>query len=76
MEAVRAHFRPELLNRIDEIVIFHALGLEQIQHIVDIQLRGLRKRLTERKMSLELTPAAATEIARAGFRDEQGTVHG
>jgi ATP-dependent Clp protease ATP-binding subunit ClpB len=67
MEAVRAHFRPELLNRIDEIVIFHALGLEQIQHIVDIQLRGLRKRLAERKMSLELTPAAATEIARAGF---------
>jgi ATP-dependent Clp protease ATP-binding subunit ClpB len=67
MEAVRGHFRPELLNRIDEIVIFHALGLEQIQHIVDIQLRGLRKRLAERKMSLELSPEAATEIARAGF---------
>ena len=67
MDAVRTHFRPELLNRIDEIVIFHALGLEQIQRIVEIQLRGLRKRLEERKMSLDLTPAAAQEIARAGF---------
>ena len=42
MDAVRTHFRPELINRIDEIVIFHALGLEQIQRIVEIQLRGLR----------------------------------
>jgi ATP-dependent Clp protease ATP-binding subunit ClpB len=67
MEAVRTHFRPELLNRIDEIVIFHALGLEQIQRIVEIQLRGLRQRLAERKMGLELTPAAAAEVARAGF---------
>jgi ATP-dependent Clp protease ATP-binding subunit ClpB len=67
MEAVRTHFRPELLNRIDEVVIFHALGLEQIQRIVDIQLRGVRQRLAERKMSLELTPEAAAEIARAGF---------
>jgi ATP-dependent Clp protease ATP-binding subunit ClpB len=67
MEAVRTHFRPELLNRIDEIVIFHALGLEQIQRIVDIQLRGVRQRLAERKMSLDLTPDAAAEIARAGF---------
>jgi ATP-dependent Clp protease ATP-binding subunit ClpB len=67
MEAVRTHFRPELLNRIDEVVIFHALGIDQIQRIVEIQLGGLRQRLTERKMSLELTPAAAAELARAGF---------
>ncbi|MBV8714173.1 MAG: ATP-dependent chaperone ClpB [Chloroflexi bacterium] len=67
MEAVRSHFRPELLNRIDEVVIFHALGLEQIARIVDIQLRGLRQRLEERKMHLELTDAAAAELARAGF---------
>jgi ATP-dependent Clp protease ATP-binding subunit ClpB len=67
MDAVRTHFRPELVNRIDEIVIFHALGLEQIQRIVEIQLRGLRERLAERKMSLELTPAAEAELARAGF---------
>jgi ATP-dependent Clp protease ATP-binding subunit ClpB len=67
MDAVRTHFRPELINRIDEIVIFHALGLEEIQRIVEIQLRGLRARLAERKMTLELTPAAVQELARAGF---------
>ena len=67
MEAVRTHFRPELLNRIDEIVIFHTLGLEQIQRIVEIQLSGLRKRLADRKMTLQLTPEAASEIAREGF---------
>jgi ATP-dependent Clp protease ATP-binding subunit ClpB len=67
MEAVRSHFRPELLNRIDEVVIFHALGIEDIARIVEIQLRGLRARLADRKMSLELSPAAAAEIARAGF---------
>src|ERR1700730_12693268 len=67
MDAVRTHFRPELINRIDEIVIFHALGLEQIQRIVEIQLRGLRQRLAERKMTLELTPAAEQELARSGF---------
>jgi ATP-dependent Clp protease ATP-binding subunit ClpB len=67
MDAVRTHFRPELVNRIDEIVIFHALGIEQIEKIVDIQLRGLRQRLADRKISLELTLAAAQEIARAGF---------
>jgi len=67
MEAVRTHFRPELLNRIDKVVIFHALGIEDIARIVDIQLRGLRARLADRKMSLDLTPAAAAEIARAGF---------
>src|SRR4029450_3150584 len=67
MEAVRSHFRPELINRIDEIVIFQSLGLAQIQHIVEIQLGGLRKRLAERKIALELTPAAEQELARAGF---------
>ncbi|HYW87523.1 MAG TPA: ATP-dependent chaperone ClpB, partial [Chloroflexota bacterium] len=67
MDAVRSHFRPELINRIDEIVIFQSLGLDQIQKIVEIQLRGLRKRLAERKMSLQLTPAAEQELARAGF---------
>jgi ATP-dependent Clp protease ATP-binding subunit ClpB len=67
MDAVRTHFRPELINRIDEIVIFHALGLEQIQRIVEIQLRGLRARLAERKIKLELTPEAEQELARAGF---------
>ncbi|MDQ3812251.1 MAG: AAA family ATPase, partial [Chloroflexota bacterium] len=67
MDAVRTHFRPELINRIDEIVIFQALGLEQIQRIVEIQLRGLRARLAERKMHLELTPGAQELLAREGF---------
>jgi len=67
MDAVRTHFRPELINRIDEIVIFGALSLEQIQRIVEIQLRALRQRLAERKMTLELTLGAEEELARAGF---------
>jgi ATP-dependent Clp protease ATP-binding subunit ClpB len=67
MEAVRAHFRPELLNRIDEIVIFQPLGLNQIKEIVEIQLGGLRNRLAERKISLELTEPAAELLAREGF---------
>jgi ATP-dependent Clp protease ATP-binding subunit ClpB len=66
-EALRQHFRPELLNRIDEVVVFRGLGMEQIKQIVDIQLRGLRKRLADRKIMLELTPAAAQELAREGF---------
>jgi ATP-dependent Clp protease ATP-binding subunit ClpB len=67
MEAVRAHFRPELLNRIDEIVIFRPLGMEQIQQIVEIQLRGLRDRLAERNIGLQLTPEAKEYLAREGF---------
>jgi ATP-dependent Clp protease ATP-binding subunit ClpB len=72
LDAVRTHFRPELINRIDEIVIFHSLSLEHIQRIVQIQLGGLRRRLAERKMSLELTPAAEAELARAGFDPTYG----
>jgi ATP-dependent Clp protease ATP-binding subunit ClpB len=67
IDAVRQHFRPELLNRIDEIAIFHPLGMEQIERIVEIQLRGLRKRLEDRKMSLELTEHANEVLARQGF---------
>ncbi|MCC7372960.1 MAG: ATP-dependent chaperone ClpB [Chloroflexi bacterium] len=67
MEAVREHFRPELLNRIDEVVIFRSLGIEQIGQIVAIQLGSLRKRLAERKMGLELTPAANELLAREGY---------
>jgi ATP-dependent Clp protease ATP-binding subunit ClpB len=67
MEAVRAHFRPELLNRIDEIVIFRPLGLEHIKQIVEIQLAGLRKRLADRKITLELTEPAKEFLAREGF---------
>jgi ATP-dependent Clp protease ATP-binding subunit ClpB len=67
MEAVRAHFRPELLNRIDEVVIFEALGREQIKHIVDIQIRGVRGRLAERKIELRLTDSVKEFLAVEGF---------
>ncbi|MEA2511872.1 MAG: ATP-dependent Clp protease ATP-binding subunit ClpB, partial [Thermomicrobiales bacterium] len=67
MDAVRGHFRPELINRIDEIVIFRPLGMEQIERIVEIQLGGLRARLAERHMELALTEAAKEYLAREGF---------
>jgi ATP-dependent Clp protease ATP-binding subunit ClpB len=67
MDDVRSHFRPELINRIDEIVIFRPLGMEQIQQIVEIQLRSLRGRLADRNITLELTPAAKEFLAREGF---------
>jgi ATP-dependent Clp protease ATP-binding subunit ClpB len=67
MDAVREHFRPELLNRIDEVVIFNALGREEIKAIVDIQLAGVRARLEERKIKLELTDAARELLALEGF---------
>jgi len=67
MEALRRTFRPEFLNRIDEIVTFHSLGREQITQIVDIQLRDLQKRLAERKLTLELTPEAKAQLAERGY---------
>jgi ATP-dependent Clp protease ATP-binding subunit ClpB len=66
-EALRAQFRPEFLNRIDEIVIFNSLDLERIKEIVDIQLRRLKALLAGRKMEIELTDAAREMIAREGF---------
>ncbi|HJX21933.1 MAG TPA: AAA family ATPase, partial [Steroidobacteraceae bacterium] len=66
-EAVRTHFRPELLNRIDEVVIFRPLGKGEIKQIVDIQLRALLKRLEERNITIELTDAAKELVAREGF---------
>jgi len=66
-EALRAQFRPEFLNRIDEIVIFNSLDIERIKEIVDIQLGRLRALLAERKMGIELTDAAKEMIAREGF---------
>jgi len=67
MEALRAQFRPEFLNRIDEIVIFNSLSLDEIKLIVDIQLTRLQKLLADRKIGLELTDAAKEMIAREGF---------
>jgi ATP-dependent Clp protease ATP-binding subunit ClpB len=67
MEALRLTFRPEFLNRIDEIVTFHSLGRGEIAKIVDIQLGDLRRRLEERKISIELTQGARERLAEMGF---------
>jgi ATP-dependent Clp protease ATP-binding subunit ClpB len=67
LDALRAHFKPEFLNRVDEVIIFHALTLENIKQIVEIQLRNLRKRLAERKISLVLTDQAKEFLAKEGF---------
>jgi ATP-dependent Clp protease ATP-binding subunit ClpB len=64
---VRAHFRPEFLNRIDEIVIFDRLAPEQLRDIVDIQLDRLRERLAERDLTLEVTDAAMDRLAELGY---------
>jgi ATP-dependent Clp protease ATP-binding subunit ClpB len=67
MDALRDHFRPEFLNRIDEIIFFHALGREHLKRIVDIQIAGLLKRLAERKIHVELTDKAKEQIVRDGY---------
>jgi ATP-dependent Clp protease ATP-binding subunit ClpB len=66
-EMVRAHFRPEFLNRLDDIIIFHALTLDQIEQIVDIQLRALNKVIADKDLHVEVTPEAKTRLAREGF---------
>ncbi|GAB95279.1 ATP-dependent Clp protease ATP-binding subunit ClpB [Kineosphaera limosa] len=65
--ALRAHFRPEFLNRIDEIILFRPLSQGQIERIVDLMLDDLRERLADRRMTLEVTPAAEEFIAEEGF---------
>jgi ATP-dependent Clp protease ATP-binding subunit ClpB len=67
MEVVGQHFRPEFINRVDEVVVFHPLGREQIRSIVDIQVGFLRKRLADRDMYLELDDAARDLLGEAGF---------
>ncbi|MBH9578758.1 ATP-dependent chaperone ClpB [Inhella proteolytica] len=67
MHEVKAHFRPEFLNRIDETVVFHALGQEHIKSIARIQLRHLEQRLAQQEMKLEVSEAALDELAKVGF---------
>jgi ATP-dependent Clp protease ATP-binding subunit ClpB len=67
MDALRKTFRPEFLNRIDEIVTFKSLGQEEIYRIVDIQLRDLKKRLADRKITLDLTDEARKSLAERGY---------
>jgi ATP-dependent Clp protease ATP-binding subunit ClpB len=64
---LRAHFRPEFLNRVDEIVVFHALGHEHLTKIVEIQLERLRARLMERRITLTVTPDALQNLGRRGY---------
>jgi ATP-dependent Clp protease ATP-binding subunit ClpB len=66
-EALRQHFRPEFINRVDEIIFFHSLGMEHLKQIVDIQIRGLLKRLEERKIRVELTDTARRLLVSEGF---------
>jgi ATP-dependent Clp protease ATP-binding subunit ClpB len=64
---LRAHFRPEFLNRVDEIVLFKPLTLEEIEYIVDLQIADLAKRLADRRLTLDLTEPARLLIARHGY---------
>ncbi|MET0046773.1 MAG: ATP-dependent chaperone ClpB [Sedimenticola sp.] len=67
MEIVGGHFRPEFINRVDEIVVFHPLGREQIRAITDIQVGYLRQRLAENDIGLEVSEAALDQLGEAGF---------
>jgi len=67
MAEVKTHFRPEFINRIDEIVVFHALGEDNIKSIARIQLGVLKQRLAKMDYELEVSDAALTELSKAGF---------
>jgi len=71
-DALRGHFRPEFLNRVDEIIFFHALGRAHITRILDIQIAGLTKRLAERKIRVQLTDAARELLVREGYDPAYG----
>jgi ATP-dependent Clp protease ATP-binding subunit ClpB len=72
LDALRADFKPEFLNRIDEIIFFHPLGREHMKQIIEIQLAGLVKRLAERKMHVELTDRAKEYLVREGYDPAYG----
>jgi ATP-dependent Clp protease ATP-binding subunit ClpB len=67
LEALRRHFRPEFLNRVDEVVVFRALTEAELEKIVEIQLEGLQRRLAERRITLEVAKEAKAYLARAGY---------
>ena len=72
MGVLREHFRPEFLNRIDDVVVFHPLGEEQLTHIIDLRLADLEKMLADRKIGITLTPAARKAIFKAGYDKAYG----
>jgi ATP-dependent Clp protease ATP-binding subunit ClpB len=71
-EAMRDVFRPEFLNRIDEIIVFHALSKEQLAEVIELQLAQLRRRLAERGLTVELTDAAKEQLVEAGWDPTYG----
>ena len=72
MDAVKAHFKPEFLNRIDELIIFRSLGLAQIKAIVEIQVKKLEQRLSEKRIQLKMTEKAKEWLAKEGFDPAYG----
>jgi len=72
LDELRAHFRPEFLNRVDETVVFHALNKEELGEIVEIQLGRLRERLAARRITLVLDPAARAHLAGVGYEPAYG----
>jgi ATP-dependent Clp protease ATP-binding subunit ClpB len=71
-DALRQHFRPEFINRIDEVIFFHALSETDIAQVIDIQIRGLLKRLEDRKIHVTLTDAAKRALVREGYDPTYG----
>jgi ATP-dependent Clp protease ATP-binding subunit ClpB len=67
LDRVREFFRPEFINRLDDIIVFRSLGVNEIKEIVQIQLRQLAGRLADRRIELELSDAASLQIATAGY---------
>jgi ATP-dependent Clp protease ATP-binding subunit ClpB len=72
LDALRAHFPPEFLNRVDDVIVFHPLGREHLARIIDIQLAGLTRRLEERKIHVELTDAAKQQLVAEGYDPTYG----
>jgi ATP-dependent Clp protease ATP-binding subunit ClpB len=72
MQALRKHFRPEFLNRVDDLIIFHALGRSELSQIVGLQLQKIQAMLADQKIRLEITPAAQDYIAQVGYDPTYG----
>jgi ATP-dependent Clp protease ATP-binding subunit ClpB len=72
LDAVKAHFKPEFINRIDELIIFHGLGLEEIKVIVEIQMKKLQQRILERRIQLKWTEKVKEWLAKEGFDPAYG----
>jgi len=72
LDALRQHFRPEFINRIDEIIVFHALSKGEMKSIIDVQLRGLMKRLADRKIKVELSDRAKEFLVQEGYDPTYG----